>query len=149
MLVPDQLAIIDGLLALPFPDRGLREGNLVSGSGFHLRVLAASRDFWDDRGTEVVEEAQAAVDAAFGAVAAALSARWGDPETVDLAPYLWGADPAPEPMGWLCQLGGAMDVWRPPGVRWVALAVGQADPEFPIELLAAVAETPIRPGGRG
>ncbi|GAA4128539.1 hypothetical protein GCM10022416_04320 [Actinomadura keratinilytica] len=43
-----------------------------------------------------------------------------------------------------CGLSGKMLVWqRPDAGRWLALAVGQADPEFPIQLLAAVGEVPI------
>ncbi|WP_405443081.1 hypothetical protein OG373_36885 [Streptomyces avidinii] len=36
---------------------------------------------------------------------------------------------APEPMGFLCGLAGSMQVWRTPASdRWIALAIGQADP---------------------
>ncbi|WP_063766340.1 hypothetical protein [Streptosporangium amethystogenes] len=99
-------------------------------------VLQAGQDFWDDRSEEI--------DAALRTLVTALTARWGEPEAIDLWPYLWGENPAPEPMITLCQLSGKMLLWRRPEAgRWIALAVGQADPEFPIELLAAVGETPI------
>ncbi|MFD9499722.1 hypothetical protein [Streptomyces sp. NPDC060035] len=91
-----------------------------------------------------------------------LTDRWGEPETVDLWPYLDMGGPAPEPMGQLCNLAGSMQVWRlPPGgrkserngerqggrsERWLGLTVGQADPEFPIWLLAAVGEAGTLPG---
>ncbi|MEV4177265.1 hypothetical protein [Nonomuraea sp. NPDC049709] len=107
-------------------------------------VLQASQDFWDDRGEETVEAAEQEIDTAFQKLVAALTARWGSPETVDLEPYLWTEDPAPEPINELCQISGQMLVWRRPDAgRWVALAIGQADREFPIELLAAVGAAPV------
>ncbi|QFG24504.1 hypothetical protein [Actinomadura sp. WMMB 499] len=127
----DRLAIIDDLLARPIPE----------GSQGHVHVLHRTRDFWDERGPEVVEPAQAEIDALHDALAAALSQRWGGPEPFDLSPYLFAEDPAPEPIDELCQLTTTMLLWRPAPARWFGLAVGQADPEFPIELLAAVGDT--------
>ncbi|MER6235571.1 hypothetical protein ABT185_05720 [Streptomyces clavifer] len=150
------LARIESLLALPFPageeseDSGVRS----SGPGHHLLILRASQDFWDDRSAERVEPAEQEIEAEFSALATALTERWGEPATVDLWPYLEEdaeGVPAPEPMGQLSNLAGSMQVWRPSpdapqaGGRWVGLAVGQADPEFPIWLLAAVGETAILP----
>ncbi|MFD3612441.1 hypothetical protein ACFWXA_31105 [Streptomyces atroolivaceus] len=148
-----RLALIDSSLARPFPvgeeseDSGVRS----SGPGHHLLILRASRDFWDDRSPELVEPAEQEIETEFSAVATALSERWGEPETVDLWPYLErdeeGAEAAPEPLGQLCNLAGSMQVWRVPGsTRWLGLAVGQADPEFPIWLLAAVGGTTVLPG---
>lgn len=121
-------------------------------------ILRASQDFWDDRSPELVEPAEQEIEAEFSAVATALTERWGEPDTVDLWPYLDLGGPAPEPMGQLCNLAGSMQVWRlppgeregggdgePQGGRWLGLAVGQADPEFPIWLLAAVGETATLP----
>ncbi|MFC9943017.1 hypothetical protein [Streptomyces pratensis] len=145
------LALIDSSLALPFPEGEESEDSEMhsSGPGHHLLILRASRDFWDDRSAEVVEPAEQEIEDGFSAVATALSERWGEPETVDLWPYLErdeGADMAPEPMGQLCNLAGSMQVWRVPGgTRWLGLAVGQADPEFPIWLLAAVGEAKVLP----
>ncbi|WP_329038775.1 hypothetical protein OHT61_15230 [Streptomyces sp. NBC_00178] len=161
------LALIDDLLARPYPageeseDSGVRS----SGPGHHLLILRASRDFWDDRSPELVEPAEQEIEADFSALATALTERWGEPETVDLWPFL-DDDPGdgdgtgdggpggeggygglvPEPMGQLCNLAGSMQVWRVPGgTRWLSLAVGQADPEFPIWLLAAVGEAAALP----
>ncbi|MFF2747451.1 hypothetical protein ACFVVA_18115 [Kitasatospora sp. NPDC058048] len=109
-------------------------------------MLRESRDFWDDRSEETVEAAERELEADLLALAAVLADRWGDPATVDLWPYLGFDDPdpasaAPEPLGFLCNVAATMRVWWPPsGGRWLALAVGQADPEFPFELLAAVGE---------
>ncbi|MFD4693073.1 hypothetical protein [Streptomyces sp. NPDC058463] len=155
-----RLALIDSVLALPFPageeseDGGVRS----SGPGHHLVILRASQDFWDDRSPELVEPAEQEIEAEFSAVATALTERWGEPDTVDLWPYLDLGGPAPEPMGQLCNLAGSMQVWRlppgeregggdgePQGGRWLGLTVGQADPEFPIWLLAAVGETATLP----
>ncbi|GAA2376371.1 hypothetical protein GCM10010404_35250 [Nonomuraea africana] len=99
-----------------------------------MYVLQAGQDFWDDRREEVVEAAEEEIDAALQALVAALTARWGEPE-----PYADGEGPASEPMNELCRLSGEMLAWRRwVAGRWVGLAVGQADREFPIVLLAAV-----------
>ncbi|WP_031083981.1 hypothetical protein [Streptomyces sp. NRRL WC-3549] len=147
------LALIDDALALPFPAGEESEDNGVrsSGPGHHLLILRAGPDFWDDRSTERVEASEEEIEAEFSAVATALTERWGEPETVELWPYLEeDATPAPEPLGQLSNLAGSMQLWRPPaggpeGGRWLGLAVGQADPEFPIWLLAAVGEVSALP----
>ncbi|MGW6500123.1 hypothetical protein [Nonomuraea angiospora] len=152
MTTEDRLSTVDDLLARPFPSeeertvpaRGTWEGHHSSGRRHHMCVLKASRDFWDDRSEDVVEAAEEEIAAAFEALATALTSRWGGPEVVDLRPYLENEIPAPEPIGELCQLSGEMFVWHPGAGRWVALAVGQADSEFPILLLAAVGERSLR-----
>ncbi|MFI2783724.1 hypothetical protein [Streptomyces sp. ALB3] len=120
------------------------------GPGRHPLVLMASRDFWDDRSRELVEPAQLEIEAESSALAGALSERWGEPESVGLRPYLErdeGVDAAPEPVRRLSNLAGSMQVWRAPGAsRRLGLAVGQADPQFPVRLLAAVGETATLPG---
>ncbi|WP_405797645.1 hypothetical protein [Streptomyces sp. NBC_01506] len=157
----DQLAMIDSLSARPFPERVEKGagGGRWSGPGHHVVVLRESRDFWEERGEEIVAEAEREIEADHDALAAILTGRWGEPRTVDLSPYLSvgnpdadpDADPdpgfvAPEPMGFLCMLAGSMRVWRPaPAGRWIALAVGQADPEWPIQLLAAFGEASALP----
>lgn len=156
-----RLALIDSVLALPFPageesqDSGVRS----SGPGHHLLILLASQDFWDDRSPESVEPAEQEIEAEFSSMATVLTERWGEPETIDLWPYLDMAGQVPEPMGQLCNLAGSMQVWRlppgerestpdgeRPGERWLGLTVGQADPEFPIWLLAAVGDAATLPG---
>lgn len=146
-----RLALLEGLLALPFPagEESEDSSGRSSGPGHHLMILRASQDFWDDRSPERVEPAEQEIEDEFSRLATASSERWGEPETVDLWPYLEreeDAGPAPEPMGQLCNLAGSMQVWRPSGsTRWLGLAVGQADPEFPIWLLAAVGEAATPP----
>lgn len=142
----DQLAVVDSLAALPFPERETRPGRdgTWGGPGHHLAVLRESQDFWDDRGEELVEAAEREVEADRDALAAVLTGRWGEHETVDLWPYLSIDNPDPgfvadEPLRFLCGVAGEMRMWRlPDSDRWVALAIGQADREWPIMLLAAV-----------
>lgn len=143
----ERAALLDRLLTLPFSEDEPLDDDHSPGPDHHLYVLQASRDFWEDRGEEVVEAAQEEIDAAHRALTEELTGHWGKPETVDLWPWLPSvlheAEAVPEPIGTLCELSGEMQVWRRPETgRWVALAVGQADPEFPIELLAAVGEIP-------
>jgi hypothetical protein len=144
MAIEDRLGIVDDLLVLPFPAEDTGEGDRSSGPGHHVRVLQASRDFWDDPSEEIVLTAQEEMNTVLQAMVAALTARWGEPDPVDLEPYLWGESAVPEPVNQLCQISAEMLVWhRPDAGRWVALAVGQGDREFPIELLAAIGEAQI------
>ncbi|MFE5481682.1 hypothetical protein [Streptomyces sp. NPDC056527] len=149
-----QLSIVDELAALPFTEQegrlGIGEGGW-SGPGHHVAVLRRSRDFRDDRSEEIVEAAEQELDADLAALTDALTARWGSPTTVDLWPYLGVDDPdqrhvAPEPPSFLSDVAGTMRVWHPPlSDRLLSLAIGQADPEFPLELLAAVGEVSSLP----
>jgi hypothetical protein len=147
----DQLSVIDELTTLPFPDHETRPGEdrRWGGPGYHLTVLRESRDFWDDRSEDVVEAAELELESDLAALVTVLTGRWGDPQTVDLSPYLDGDDPdleAPEPLASLCGVAGGMRVWRlPASDRWLALTIGQADAEWPFELLAAVGEASSLP----
>ncbi|MEN3616011.1 hypothetical protein AAH979_41875 [Plantactinospora sp. ZYX-F-223] len=143
MATADQLAVIDALLARPFRAGDSGEAHLFSGAGYHLCHLQASRDFWEDRDEEVREGAQQEIETAFGHLAAALTARWGGPEIVRID---WDDESAPEPVSRLGMLTGEVQVWRRPEVdRWVGLAIGQADNEYPVELLVTVAELSTLP----
>ncbi|MFD8749754.1 hypothetical protein ACFV0O_02015 [Kitasatospora sp. NPDC059577] len=152
-LTDDQLSIIDELSTLPFPKREGRSEKDRSwgGPGYQVAVLRESQDFWDDRSEEIVEAAEQDLEADLAALTAVLADRWGDPATVDLWPYLGFDNPdpefvAPEPLGFLCNVAGSMRVWRlRPSGRWLALAIGQADREFPFELIAAVGEASLLP----
>ncbi|WP_067812721.1 hypothetical protein [Actinomadura kijaniata] len=144
MTVDGHLAIVDELLALPFPERSEWTGGALSGPGHHVRVLEASQDFWESRDPEITEAAEEQIDSALQALAEVFTTRWGAPGKVDLEPYLGSTAPAPEPMAQLCLLSPQMLVWRPAAAdRWVGLCVGQADAEFPIELRVAVADVAI------
>ncbi|MBM9439366.1 hypothetical protein [Actinacidiphila bryophytorum] len=52
----EQLAVVDGRIARPFPDEHGRPGasSRWSGHGFHLAVLRENQDVWEDRSTEAV-----------------------------------------------------------------------------------------------
>ncbi|GLY07795.1 hypothetical protein [Actinoplanes sp. NBRC 101535] len=106
----------------------------------HVARLAVTQDFWEDRSEEVVGPARDAIDHDHDRLAAALTARWGPAEEVDL-----GETDR--------ELGEAADFFRsqtrdmlvwscPTYSRWVALAVIQADPELPFELFVAVGAGP-------
>jgi hypothetical protein len=137
--------LIDELLARPFPAVNYRDGTGCGGPGHHLRILRASQDFWEDHDGEAAREAEADLQADLGALMAMLTARWGEPLTVDLWQYLRAGlegDVVPEPVNSLCQLAGSMRVWpHPESGRWLALTIGQGDKELPLELLVAVGET--------
>ncbi|WP_214317785.1 hypothetical protein [Nonomuraea sediminis] len=138
MLLEDQLRAVDRLLALSFPTEDTRDGWHSSGPAHHVRALRVSQDFWDD-GLEVVKAVWEEMDAARGELAALLTARWGRPEEIEL----WYGEETAEPMIDLSRMCGRLSVWRPPhGSRWVGLATGQEDREFPILLLAAIGEQP-------
>ncbi|MGW3912980.1 hypothetical protein ACWEBX_15860 [Streptomyces sp. NPDC005070] len=146
----DQLSIIDTLITQQFPERkgDTKTEHGWGGAGFHIAILRATQDFWEDRSPEVVDPAVQELEADLTAVADALTERWGDPNAVDLWPYLGlddpdypNTEPAPEPLSSLCGLAVNMLAWRIPSTgRWLGLTIGQADREFPFELLAAVGE---------
>lgn len=134
------LATVDLLRAREFPARRVRAGAVESGPGFHLADLAVSEDFWEDDGSR-----WAAVEDEFGAVCQALvellAQRWGEPETLDLSPYLVRLDEGatvPPPLDVLCGYLPQVHGWRVES-RWIGLGVGQWDGELPFQLVLAVA----------
>ncbi|MFE1950263.1 hypothetical protein ACFW9D_07310 [Streptomyces sp. NPDC059524] len=146
--MPNELSVVDRLSVLPFPAGRTRpsEEDVWGGPGHHLAVLRESRDFWDSRDEEIVEAAEQEIESAHTALAARLTGRWGAPHAIELWPYLETDGPVPEPMGFLSCMAGSVQVWRLPATdRWIGLAVGQADPEWPIQLLLAVGETAVLP----
>ncbi len=55
-------------------------------------------------------------------------------------------DEAPEPLASLCRVAGRLQLWQVPSAgRRLGLTIGQADREFPYELLAAVADSSTLP----
>ncbi|MEE6257829.1 hypothetical protein [Plantactinospora sonchi] len=133
------LAVITGLLETPFPNSDVSQGDRDSAPAHHLQVLRRTDDFWEDRAEERYEAAEREIEAARQPLVAALTARWGTPMAVDLTPSWRDSRTLPEPLDRLSQVSGEVLVWWPAGTeRWVGLAVGQADNEFPIELIAAV-----------
>ncbi|MEU8495654.1 hypothetical protein AB0C86_02705 [Streptomyces lavendulae] len=156
---------VEYLHTLPFPRQEERAGDRWGGPGHHLVVLVESQDFWEGRATELVEEAEQGVEADRAALAQLLTRRWGAPAAMDLNPFQdsggtgtatgtstdadtglgFDAEEA-EPFGFLSGVTSEVWVWRPDGSdRWVGLAVGQADPEWPLQLLAAFGESSALP----
>ncbi|MEU9580243.1 hypothetical protein [Streptomyces chilikensis] len=146
----ERVSLVERLSVLPFPVREENTGQ--NDPGHHLAVLLESRDFWNDRSEETVDTAQREMDAELAAITDSLTRRWGTSRTVDLWPFTgWdacgeAAPPAPQPLLSLAMVAGDMRVWRvPESDRWVGLAVGQADPEWPLQLLAAVGKVSVLP----
>lgn len=137
--------LIADLLELSFPDVTEQVAERYSEADYHLTVLHRTHDFWDDRGEERYAAADQEIESIRQPLVTRLTARWGTPVPVDLTAYLRPEDPTPpEPFDRLSQVSGEVLVWRPPGTdRWVGLAVGQADTEFPIELIAVVGVAPL------
>lgn len=142
-----QLAEVDRLRALDFPARPVRTPALDSGPGFHLADLAVGEDF---TGEDEGRRAETADD--FGAACQALiellARRWGDPEPLDLAPYLMRSaegGEVPPPLDALCGYVREVYGWRV-GDRWIALGVGQGGASLPFRLVLATADRRAIPG---
>lgn len=150
MDVARYLATIDGLRSRAFPARRVQAGPVLSGPGHHIAVLEVSEDFCES-GLDRVEEVLDDFEAACQALVILLSERWGEPEVTDLMGHLEasaeGREPV-EPLATLCGYVPEVYSWRADG-RWIAVGVGQHDREFPIELLAAVADRDFMPGAVG
>lgn len=150
--VADLLTAVDRLAVLPFPavDQPPAWRGIWGGPAYLMAVLHESLDFWEDRSEDVVEAAQRELDTACDAVAAELTARWGPPQAVDLWPDPGlgegrsdADEPFPEPFESLRLVASHAQVWRiPDSERSLVLTIGQADAEFPIQLLAAVTTEP-------
>jgi hypothetical protein len=136
-----QLAEVDRLRLLPFPGRRVRRGTVTSGPGFHLAALAVGEDPHDgDPG--LAAQAEDDFRAWCQALVELLSARWGDPETVDLSVFLERAasgGSVPPPLDALCGFVPEVYGWRV-GDRWTAVGVGQGDRALPPQLVLAIGE---------
>ncbi|MEU6235954.1 hypothetical protein [Kitasatospora sp. NPDC047058] len=156
-VLDEHLAVIDEMLAQPFPESRQADRTGHAGPDHRVRTLWYSRDFWDDEDGRAMHEADAAMSAHLDGLVAVFTDRWGDPLDVDLWSYLTagyedaGTPDAPEPVGSLCQLAVTLWVWTLPGRdRWLGLTIGQGDKELPLELLAAVGRGPApAPSAKG
>lgn len=135
-----QLSEVDRLRALDFPARRVRSATVDSGPGFHLAQLAVSEDFHEDAGRrqEVADDFEAACQA----LIERLADRWGEPEPLDLYPYLVRREEGsavPPPLEELCGFVSEVYGWRV-AERWIALGIGQGDRELPYQLVLAIGE---------
>jgi hypothetical protein len=135
----ERLSLIEKMALAPFPTTEAGNTPSASGPDFHLRALALSRDFWDDRSTDVVEAAWQGIDAQRREVAAVLTERWGPWEALDPQPYSETGVEPPSPFGHLYTSADDVYVWRRPTERWSGLAIVQDDGELPFVLYAVVA----------
>ncbi|MFG2832627.1 hypothetical protein ACGFWI_35120 [Streptomyces sp. NPDC048434] len=141
MTIDAYLAAIDRLRIREFPAVPGRSAMVESGPGFHIAGLRVSQDFWDADLAEVAEAAEEFEDE-LTALVQALSLRWGEPETIDLADHLERTArgiPVRPPLDALCGYVPRMHGWRVQG-RWIGVGVGQGDRELPFQLLVAVGE---------
>ncbi|MEE4543835.1 hypothetical protein V2S66_17890 [Streptomyces sp. V4-01] len=136
-----QIAEVDRLRALDFPAQRVRTPAVHSGPGFHLAELAVSEDPHGDGGSRR-EEVADDFEAACQALIERLADRWGEPEPLDLYPFLLRQEegaPVPPPIDVLCGHVSEVYGWRV-GARWIALGVGQGDRELPYQLVLAIGE---------
>ncbi|MEW1748630.1 hypothetical protein ACIQU1_09495 [Streptomyces angustmyceticus] len=141
MTIDVYLGTIDRLRLREFPAVPGRSAMVESGPGFHIAGLRVSQEFWDADPAEVTEAAED-FEAELTALAAALSLRWGEPRTIELAGHLERTArglPVRPPLDTLCGYVPRMHGWRVQG-RWIGVGVGQGGPELPFQLLAAVGE---------
>lgn len=141
------LSIIDELIAQPFPETEADDDTGYGGPTYRVRGLRMSQDFWDDAYHKAWHEADADMRTYLDALVEALTSRWGAPLVVDVSSYLtagYGGLTVPEPIDRLSQMACEMQAWAVPGTgRWLGLTIGQHDTELPLELVAAVARTPV------
>ncbi|MBY8878310.1 hypothetical protein [Actinacidiphila acidipaludis] len=147
-----QLAEVDRLRALEFPARRVTSAAVESGPGYHVADLAVSEDFHD---ADVVRREAVAEDfeAACQALIELLAQRWGEPQPLDLYPYLIRLEEGgqvPPPLDLICGYVSEVYGWTV-GDRWMALGIGQGDRELPFQLVLAVGEAGALPssGGEG
>ncbi|MER6995992.1 hypothetical protein [Streptomyces sp. NPDC000410] len=141
MTLARHLATIDLLRSRAFPARSGRSDVGDSGPGFHTAELSTSEDFWEDRShMDLVEEQY---EAEREALAALLTGRWGEPQTVSLSSLFTRSsegEEIPQPWDFLSACVPDVHLWRVDG-RWVLLGVSKWDTELPYQLLAVVTET--------
>ncbi|MFF2778428.1 hypothetical protein ACFVU3_26345 [Streptomyces sp. NPDC058052] len=135
------LSDLDLLRSREFPAEPEYSGDLDSGPGFHVAMLATSEEFWEadvSRREEVEEQYEAERDG----LAAVLTARWGEPDRVSL----WSlhhrgmeGETLPEPWSVLCAHVPDLMLWRV-DARWIGLGVSQWDKELPFQLLAVITD---------
>ncbi|MEU2789962.1 hypothetical protein [Streptomyces sp. NPDC007100] len=134
------LTAIDLLRGRAFPDGPVRSAMVESGPGFHVAQLRGDEQLWEADPAVVKETAQE-YRAELEGLISALCLRWGEPEVLDLAGHLERVAmgmPVQPPLDVLCGQVPRVHAWRVEG-RWIAVGLGEGDPEMPVfQLLAAV-----------
>ncbi|MGQ4485070.1 hypothetical protein ACN6LM_006803 [Streptomyces sp. SAS_281] len=149
------LPMVDELLTLSFPASTTTDATGHAGPDYRVRYLRTSQDFWDHDGQthdgQTWDKAYGELEACLDDLTLILSARWGDPLSVDLWAWLTAElngeldDEVPEPLEYLTQHATSMLAWPlPNGTHWLGLALGQADKELPLVLYAAIGTGPVR-----
>ncbi|MCX4720971.1 hypothetical protein [Streptomyces virginiae] len=142
MTTAEHLDTIDRLRAKEFPPEPVRTGGNSSGPGFHLVQLARTQDFWDDDGTGRIEAADQ-IGAEYGALAQAVTDRWGEPQVVGLGMLRergFGGEEIPQPWGEIGDCTDHVHLWRV-GEHWLVAYVAQWSEEDPYQLMAGVTVT--------
>ena len=134
------MTIVETLLAKPFPAEekagpASSNGRAASGPGYHVVVLAASEEFWDDSDGSQVRAAGAKINEEFRKLTAPLIADWGPPKKARFRPT---DGPLAHELTMNWGLGGG-DLWVR-GDRVVLVAVAQVDKEFALELIVGVGQ---------
>jgi hypothetical protein len=144
MSTAQHLATIELLRSRSFPRQRGPSGVGTSGPGYHLvELLAGEAEEPGTDGEQADDQADDQAGAEHDALAAILTARFGEPRQVGLLGArirLERGEEIPPPWYELSAGPGYAQLWRIQG-RWLALALEEGDGERPARLLAAVTET--------
>ncbi|MET9322772.1 hypothetical protein ABZX75_21630 [Streptomyces sp. NPDC003038] len=139
MTTAEHLDTIDRLRAREFPTERGGSGGRTSGPGYHLVQLGRTSDFWDDDGSGRAEAADQ-IGAECGALAQALTGRWGEPQMFSLTSVLdrvLEGEAIPQPWHEMSNTTDHLRLWRVEG-QWLVAYVAQWDAEGPYLLMAGV-----------
>ncbi|WP_326592517.1 hypothetical protein [Streptomyces sp. NBC_01294] len=139
MTTAEHLDTIDRLRAKEFPSEPVRTVGSSSGPGFHLVRLARTRDFWEDDGSGRIEAVDQ-IGAEYGALAQAVTDRWGDPQIFSLGTLRdrgFAGEDIPAPWDELSDSTDHVHLWRA-GAHWLVAYVTQWNEEDPYLLMAGV-----------
>jgi hypothetical protein len=139
MTTAEHLDTIDRLRALDFAPEPGRSGGHISGPGYHLVELSRTADFWEDDGSGRIE-ATDQINAEYGALAQAVTGRWGEPQVFTVGSLLereFGGEEIAEPWGMLGRTTDHVHLWRA-GERWLVVCVTRAGSHEPYVLTACV-----------
>ncbi|MFJ6938558.1 hypothetical protein [Streptomyces sp. NPDC101132] len=144
MTTAHQLETIDRMRRLAFPAGAGREDGIRSGPGYHLAELGEAR--WEaDEDAALRAGRDEQVAAEYGALVAALSTRWGDPQQVGLGARLDRmvlTGDMPEPWSELCGLTDHVHLWWVEE-RWIVVCAARWGEDQPWLLVAAVTEVDL------